>query len=352
MRKLLNSTLLFIFIVLLLAFIYKVSFAPEAFRVSADDSGDVQVTTKTVDENGKVTISKKEIENIVKEYLVNNPEIMVTVAEELQRRKVEELSKKADDYIKDNIEDVADEGNPPVFGNEEGDITVVLFYDYNCSYCKQANIQINKVLKEDPNVEFVMRPIPILGGSSMYAARVALALSKISPERFNDIHNDMMQMKSINEESVKNMVKRYEIDYAILENEINSFSIQKLINNNLELAKNIGLKGAPSQIINGNFIAGMLESDKYHLIFKEIRKAQIPNKVIKDSAEDKPKADEGKRQEKQNKELEGKGDDNASSEDKKDTSAAGEAKKDTSDHKEDAKDDEGDKDDNAVKESN
>ena len=307
MRKLLNSTLLFIFIVLLLAFIYKVSFAPEAFRVSADDSGDVQVTTyKTMDEDGKISISKKEIENIVKEYLINNPEIMVTVAEELQRKKVEELSKKADDYIKDNIDDVADEGNPPVFGNEKGDITVVLFYDYNCSYCKQANIQINKVLEEDTNVEFVMRPIPILGGSSMYAAKVALALSKISPEKFHDIHNDMMKMRPINEESIKAMITKYEIDYAILENEINSFSIQKLINSNLELAKNIGLKGAPSQIINGNFIAGMLESDKYHLIFKEIRKAQIPNKVIKDSVESTDEKD--KKEEKEEKESDDKKD--------------------------------------------
>ncbi len=290
MRKLLNSTLLFIFIVLLFAFIYKVSFAPEAFRISTDDSK--YVTTKTVDEDGKVMISKQEIESIVKEYLINNPEIMVTVAEELQRRKIEESSKKADDYIKENIEDVADEGNPPVFGNEKGDITVVLFYDYNCSYCKQANIEINKVLKEDPNVEFVMRPIPILGGSSMYSAKVALALSKISPENFHDIHNDMMKMRPVNQESIKAMVKKYEIDYAILENEINSFSIQKLINNNLELAKNIGLKGAPSQIINGNFIAGMLESDKYHLIFKEIRKAQIPNKEIKDSVKEQNDTDQ------------------------------------------------------------
>lgn len=269
MRKALNTFLLFVFVTVFALFVYRSSFQPEIVRTSANSTA----VEKDVDKDNNI-VSKDEIEKIVKEYLVNNPNLLYEILDEIQERKIDESNQKSSEFLKDNVTEINSSGEPPFIGNSESDITVVLFFDYNCSYCKQAHKHMQEVISSDDNVKFVLRPIPILGGTSLYAAKVALALHKISPDNFEKLHDEMMEMKPVSEEAVKQMVAKYEIDYKIVENEINSFSIKNLINNNFDLAKNLGLKGAPSQVINGTFVPGMIEAEKYRYIFQAVRQSE------------------------------------------------------------------------------
>jgi hypothetical protein len=66
--------------------------------------------------------------------------------------------------------------------------------------------------------------------------------------------NMLMKMKEISEENVKTMLAKYSIDYSLIENEVNSYSVRQIIAKNFDLAKELGIKGTPSYIINGNFV--------------------------------------------------------------------------------------------------
>jgi protein-disulfide isomerase len=118
----------------------------------------------------------------------------------------------------------------------------------------------------------------------MYAAKAALAIQKISPEKFPVIHDAMMQMKLINEDSVKTLVAEHDIDYAMVDNEINSFSIKQLINKNFELAKGLGIQGAPSYIINGHFVPGLIPVEKFKTIILQLRSAPSKDAVPANNA--------------------------------------------------------------------
>ena len=191
----------------------------------------------------------------------------------MQNQKIEESAEKASKYLKENRQNIEEVDSPPVIGNSKGDISVVVFYDYNCSFCRQANEFSNEILASDNGVKVILRPIPILGGTSMYAAKVALAVQKISKEKFQAIHNDMMRLKPLNEDSVRKLMAKYAIDYSLVENEVNSYAIKQLINKNFELAKGLGIKGAPSHVINGNYIPGLITVDKFKMIISQIRAA-------------------------------------------------------------------------------
>ncbi len=234
----------------------------------------IQELTKGADQvsSNIEQMSKDNVENIVKEYLIENPDLIVSALENLQKKKLEESSVQANKYLKENLFDIENAGTPPSVGAADSDINTVLFYDYNCNYCKQAHQEIKKVIKDDSKVKFILRPIPILGEESLYAAQVAISLAKISPQNFEQMHDMMMDMKPVNEASVKEMLMKFDIEYKLLENEINSFAVKSAIDKNFDFAKNIGLKGAPSQIIKGNFVHGMIDADKYKMIFSEIRK--------------------------------------------------------------------------------
>ena len=68
--------------------------------------------------------------------------------------------------------------NDPLLGNPNGDITVVAFSDYQCGYCKRMIGPVMQLLKQDPNVRWVMKEFPILGPASVTAASASIAADK------------------------------------------------------------------------------------------------------------------------------------------------------------------------------
>ena len=270
MQKIFTNILLGILLILVALFAYKILRKPEIVQTSLNNT---QTDEEKVDQRvlNEPKLSEEELNTKIHDYILNHPEVLVESLEAMQRKKIEESNKQTVDYLLQNKSNIENDGLPPVFGNKGGDITVVVFYDYNCSFCKQANLITNEILESDTGVKIILRPLPILGGTSMYAAKVALAVHKISEEKFPLIHNEMMKMKPITEEGIKALLVANQIDYQIVENEINSFAIKELVAKNFDLAKNLGIKGAPSYVVNSIFIPGLVDKERFTSIIGELR---------------------------------------------------------------------------------
>ncbi len=81
---------------------------------------------------------KKEIEALVREYLLNNPEILREMSDNLQAKEQLAAQEARFTALKDNAADVFQTAADPVAGNPKGDVTVVEFMDYNCGWCKKG----------------------------------------------------------------------------------------------------------------------------------------------------------------------------------------------------------------------
>jgi len=264
LQKFFSSIVTVIFIILVIIFAYKTMYKPEMI---------VKSINNTTSESENNFVSRKELNSLIKEYIINNPSDIITSLESIQNKQLSESIQKASDYISEHRKDIETADNPPIIGNDQGDITIVIFYDYSCSFCKKANRYINEFLVLDNNIKVILRPIPILSDNSVYASKAALAVHKASKEKFILFHNDLMSLKLINADSVRGLIKKYNIDFKLVENEINSYSIKQSIGKNFEFAKGLGARGAPSYVINGNFIPGLITVDKFKSIISELRKA-------------------------------------------------------------------------------
>lgn len=263
-HKLLNGMLVLIFMILVALFAYKTFVNPEVVMAEVKSTTAVKSEIKNV--------VPDDIDNIIKNYILNHPEDIIQSLEGLQQKKIEESAKKTEGYLKDSKVQVETAGAPLIIGNAEGKIVIVMFYDYNCSFCKKGNEYLMQMLESEKGVKVVLRPLPILGGTSMYAAKVAVAMQKISPEKAPIVHEGLMKINQpITEAAVKELLAKNNVDYAVVENEINSYSTRELINKNLEMAQNIGIKGAPSYIIDGQFVPGLLDLDKLKRIISELK---------------------------------------------------------------------------------
>jgi protein-disulfide isomerase len=73
-------------------------------------------------------MARQEVEAIVKDYLLNNPEVLVEAFTELDRRQSQA-----------SFEKLISHDNDPSVGPKDAPVTIVEFFDYNCGYCKAAN---------------------------------------------------------------------------------------------------------------------------------------------------------------------------------------------------------------------
>jgi protein-disulfide isomerase len=269
--RIFNIILVLIFAILIALYGYKNTRQPIMLKAPINNHTDIISDSKIDQNDSSAVTSRAELNEAIREYIMNNPEEIMSSLESMQEKKAQKSLEKTSNYLKENRSAIENEDSPPVLGDLNGDVTIVVFYDYTCSFCKKSNEYMNQIMKSDAHVKFILRPIPILSGNSMYVTKVALAIEKISKDKFHAIHNELIEMKLINEETIKNLIAKHGIDYSMVENEINSYSIKQSIAKNFELAKALGVQGAPSYVINGHFLPGLVSVEKFQTIILQAR---------------------------------------------------------------------------------
>ena len=126
-------------------------------------------------EGSRIELPVEQVEKIVRDYLLREPEIIYQALEELQRRQAEAAAERQRTAVAANRAQLFDRAGDPVAGNPAGDVTLVEFFDYQCQYCRRVVPSLQALLAEDQGLKVVFKEFPILGEASVTAARAALA---------------------------------------------------------------------------------------------------------------------------------------------------------------------------------
>ncbi|HHL22214.1 MAG TPA: DsbA family protein, partial [Aliiroseovarius sp.] len=140
----------------------------------------------------------------VRAYLLENPEVLMEVIAELEKRQAQ--AQVADDasLIAVNSDDIFNDGYSVVMGNPDGDVTIVEFLDYRCGFCKRAFPEVQELLKSDGNIRFIVKEFPILGDDSVLASRFAISTQILyGDEAYTELHDTLMAMRAnVSEEAL------------------------------------------------------------------------------------------------------------------------------------------------------
>lgn len=264
MNNVVSKVLLIIIIFLVALFAYKTIKTPNA----VSDKVAINSETNKI-ENRQDEVAKTE--KIVREYLLKNPEIIIQAIEILQHRKKDEMELKANEYIKNNQSEINNSSVSPIIGNPEGNLIIVAFYDYNCGYCKKGSSYVDQLIQSDKDIKVILRPLPIIGDSAFYMSSIALAVYKLAPSKFSDVHLGLMAMSNITKESVEKLLLDNDLDPVLIEEEASKENIKEILNKNRQLARNLNIQGVPAYIVNGKLIPGMMDLDQLKNIISNIR---------------------------------------------------------------------------------
>lgn len=195
------------------------------------------------------------IEEIVRDLVRRNPEIVLEALRELERRQRISDSQQTMRLVEtDNPELFLDPGSP-VGGNPDGDVTIVEFFDYKCPYCKRVAPSIRQLLVDDPNIRFIYKEWPILGPDSLLAARGALAAWKQG--KYEEFHDAMMDVRgAISNGTITQAAKELGLDVERLTLDMSSDEITSAIDRNMALARKLGIRGTPAFIVGDVLVPG------------------------------------------------------------------------------------------------
>lgn len=199
---------------------------------------------------------KAEIESVIQNYLMENPEIIADAMNALREKQEREMQEQAKAKLSE-YKDFFQSAEVPVVGNPEGDVTVVEFFDYNCGYCKKALPDIQALLKADDNVRIVLMDMPILGPSSLTASKFALAAKK--QDKYFEYHTALMEFQGAKDEaSLKKIATDIGLDAEKLAEDAQSPEIQDMINESVSIAQEIGIRGTPGFIVGDELYRGYI----------------------------------------------------------------------------------------------
>lgn len=214
------------------------------------------------------------IEDIVKEYLTQkNPEVLIQAGQELQRRQTAEADAKSKAALSGSKDKIFNDPNTPVGGNPKGDVNVVEFFDFQCGYCKMSEAAVEKLVKEDKNVRLVYKDYPILGPVSTEASKAALA--SVRQGKYIKFHDALMGAPGhITSDDIYKIAKDSGLDVEKLKKDMADDAIGKMVEANIGLGGEIGVRGTPMFIINDQTFPGALQYEQLKKAVDDARAAK------------------------------------------------------------------------------
>ena len=197
------------------------------------------------------------------DYIIKNPKVII---ESLDKHYQAEQAKaaqpapqtEADQTLVNEI--LADKSNH-VLGNPNGKFVIIEFFDYQCGWCKKTNKEISAVLKDAPNIRWVLMDTPIFGEASEQIARFAMAAAKQG--KFKEYHEAIGNAQGkLEKDDLIKIGKDLKLNTKRLAADAESQQIKDKLAKNQKYARQLNINGVPMLIVDGKINPGALIGDR------------------------------------------------------------------------------------------
>jgi protein-disulfide isomerase len=217
---------------------------------------------------------KAEIEAIIKDYLLQKPEILREAIGVLEAREKAAEAKAREKVVSDPSGALFSAANQAVIGNPEGKITLIEFFDYNCGYCKRALSDLARLMKDNPDLRVVLRDFPILSPGSVEAAKIANAfLRQFQGEKFWEFHQKLLGSRGpVGKADALAVAKDLGADMDKLAKDAVAPEITTGIEESGKFAKSLQVTGTPTFVIGEDVVVGAVGYDELEAKVANIKK--------------------------------------------------------------------------------
>lgn len=206
--------------------------------------------------------SEEEIGEIVRAYLLENPEVIFEAVEVYQQQQYElaqlAAEEAARDYLPELLSSPAGHILPATSGQRE--VVVVEFFDYNCGFCRRASNFVFELQDQNKDLAVVLQELPVTNPNSREPALAALAVA--GSDDYVTFHRRMMNADGIVDgDRARVIANDLGIPAGLIDDALNESAAQTALHDrldrSLEIANALGIDGTPAFLVttpDGSFV--------------------------------------------------------------------------------------------------
>lgn len=192
--------------------------------------------------------------------------IVIEGAQKLQKNQEEKERLQRIDKIKAKKRELLQDKKSPFAGNPNGDVVVLVFFDYHCGYCRSAHDTLQKLLTYDKNIKVIYKEYPVFGDLTL--TRAAFAAQKQG--KYLDFYTILMKSDgNFTPESLMELAHKLKMDVKKFSADMNSMETENRIKQNMALGKSLDITATPTFVVGDNVIPGAISLEEFQT---EIRK--------------------------------------------------------------------------------
>jgi len=216
--------------------------------------------------------NKTQIEQVVHDYLVSHPEILVEVSQRLDNQQAATEEKaRTDALFNVGTKALLDPKVAYISGPADAKVTVAEFFDYRCPHCKASMAAMKHLIDGNSKVRVAFIERPILTADSMVAAQAAVAARR-QGDKYVPFHFALMATAGeLPKDRILEIAKSVGLDVAKLEKDMTDPAVLESVKASNELANKLHFNGTPTFVINDKIIVGELTDQQLQELAGQIK---------------------------------------------------------------------------------
>ena len=199
----------------------------------------------------------KDIEKVVENFLLENPEVMEKAFQNLQDKRQRQKTAENKLTVLKHAKALFNNATDPFIGNPEGQKKLVVFMDPFCGHCRKFHKTLNSALQDKAfkDLKIIFKDLPIFGEISKLAVQANFAAK--NQGKYAEFQNAIFEASSdLTKEDIENIAQKIGLDINQFKADLSSSIIASKITETEELASKLNIEATPTIIYDNLIIPG------------------------------------------------------------------------------------------------
>jgi protein-disulfide isomerase len=169
------------------------------------------------------------------------------------------------------------ESHRVIQGKKDAGVTVVVYSDFQCPFCKRGHDTIRALLKKQPEgLRVVYKHLPLPNHPmALPGAQYFESIAKQDPQKalqfYDAVFDNQSKLGTEGEKYFERLAKDLKVNLGKLLQDRNSQAVQSQIQKDMAEARSFGLTGTPSYLVNGVSLRGAVSIEDFESLIERVK---------------------------------------------------------------------------------
>lgn len=151
-------------------------------------------------------------------------------------------------------------------------VTIIAFGDFDCVYCKLADVALSQALSASRDVRLIWRDLPIPNGRTEGLMSAIAGRCAAEQNRFWQMHDALFTASDLTMDTFKRLARKIGLRETKFMECFSNIKIMQSVQDDIALARSLNITSAPTLFIGNDVLVGAVSSEE---ILAAVKRANL-----------------------------------------------------------------------------